>query len=351
VRSRKSRLALAAMTAGALALPASAQAITVSVTGDDGVPQGPAGQTIRNMSPQVAFGLQPAVGSIPAEQSYAFSVVGPTGQVAASSPCSFATSSPRTVTYQGNGVYTINVTSYAGTCATPVRSGAVTFAIGAGVAIASDPNTPLLTRQPGEYSTIEHRLPVTGNPGADTYDVAYSGNSALAPDGGLVGPSQSAYVDAATATVPIRFSDPGTYTVVARARVYGGGATPWTAPLKLRVYAPFDFSSSSFPDSRGPSYRLRVRLREEDTRGRVRIYVAKRWSKYKYHRIGTVRIRKGVFTKRFTLHNPGTYRIRYRFQGSSTTAPGTVVEKVRIRRTVRFTSVGDAADHELTFSR
>ncbi len=285
------------------------------------------------------------------EQSYAFSVVGPNGVVAASSTCSTATSSPRTVSYLGNGVYTLNVTAYSDTCTTPVRSGTLTFAIGAGVAIASDPNTPLLTRQPGEFATIEHRLPVTGNPGADTYDVLYSGNPALAPDGGLVGPSQNAYVDAATATVPIRFSDPGTYTVVARARVFGGGATPWTAPLKLRVFAPFDFSSSSFPDSRGPSYRLRVRLREKDTRGRVKIYVAKRWSgKAKYRRIGTVHIRKGVFTKRFTLRNPGTYRIRYRFEGSAVTAPGTVVEKVRIRRTVRVTAVG-AADHVLSSSR
>ena len=132
--------------------------------------------------------------------------------------------------------------------------------------------------------------------------------------------------------MPIRFSEPGRYSVVARARVYGGAATPWTAPLALRVYAPFDFSTSSFPDSRGPSYRLRVRLREEDTRGRVRISVAKRWSgNAKYRTLGTVRIRGGSFTKRFTLSSPGTYRIRYRFQGSSTTAPGTVVEKVRIR--------------------
>jgi hypothetical protein len=343
--SRKIRLALAAMTVAALALPAGAQAITVSVTGDDGVGQALTGQTIRNMSPQVAFGLQAG------EQSYAFNVVGPNGVVAASSSCSTPTSSPRTVSYLGNGVYTLNVTSFSNICTTPVYTGALTFAIGAGVAIATDPNTPLLTRQPGEFATIEHRLPVTGNPGADTYDVLYSGNPALAPDGGLVGPAENAYVDAATATVPIRFSEPGTYTVVARARVFGGGATPWTAPLTLRVFAPFDFSTSSFPDSRGPSYRLRVHLRQENTRGRVRISVAKRWSgSAKYRTLGTVRIRGGSFTKRFTLSSPGTYRIRYRFQGSSTTAPGTVVEKVRIRRTVRFSSV-DAADHELSFAR
>ena len=85
--------------------------------------------------------------------------------------------------------------------------------------------------------------------------------------------------------------------------------------------------------------------------GRVRISVAKRWSgNAKYRTLGTVRIRGGSFTKRFTLSSPGTYRLRYRFQGSSTTAPGTVVEKVRIRRTVRFSTV-DTADHELTYAK
>ena len=333
MRSRKSRLALAAVALGVFAVPASASAATLSITGDDGVPQALSGQTIRNMSPQLAVGINGTT-----ERSYTVQVIGPNGVSAASATC-LSSPTPRTVNYQGNGVYTVYVAIYTTLlCTDTPTTGSLTFAIGAGVAIASDPNTPLLTRQPGEFATIEHRLPVTGNP-------------ALAPDGGLVGPSQNAYVDAATATVPIRFSEPGRYSVVARARVYGGAATPWTAPLALRVYAPFDFSTSNFPDSRGPSYRLRVRLREEDTRGRVRISVAKRWSgNAKYRTLGTVRIRGGSFTKRFTLSSPGTYRIRYRFQGSSTTAPGTVVEKVRIRRTVRFSSV-DTADHELTYAK
>ena len=39
-------------------------------------------------------------------------------------------------------------------------------------------------------------------------------------------------------------------------------------------------------------------------------------------------------------------RIRYRFEGSSTTAPGTVVERVRIRRAARGSAAG-AASHTL----
>ena len=341
--SRKGSGALAALIAGALAWPATAGAATLTVTGDDGVPQAIAGQTIRNMAPQLTVGINGT-----SERSYTVQVIGPNGAIQSLATCS-SLSSPREVTYQGNGAYTVNVAIYTTLlCGDAPATSSTTFTIGAGVALGAAQNTRLLTRQPGEFSSIEHRLPITGNPGADTYDVVYSGNPALAPDGSLVGPSQNAYVDSATATVPLRFTEPGSYSVVARARDYGGGATPWTAPLVLRVYAPFDFSSSTFPDSRGPSYRLRVRLREESTRGRVRISIARRWSgRARYRTLGTVRIRGGAFTKRFTVRNPGTYRIRYRFTGSSTTAPGTVTEKVRIRRTVRFTSA-DAGDHVLT---
>ena len=290
MRSRKSRLALAALTFGVLAVPASANAATLSITGDDGVPQALSGQTIRNMSPQLAVGINGTT-----ERSYTVQVIGPNGDLGRLGDLpELADAAHRQLPGQRR-LHRLRRDLHDAALHRHADDGSLTFAIGAGVAIATDPNTPLLTRQPGEFATIEHRLPVTGNPGADTYDVLYSGNPALAPDGGLVGPSQNAYVDAATATVPIRFSEPGSYSVVARARVYGGAATPWTAPLALRVYAPFDFSTSSFPDSRGPSYRLRVRLREEDTRGRVRISVAKRWSgNAKYRTLGTVRIRGRV---------------------------------------------------------
>lgn len=320
-------MVMATLALTAFAWPATASALEVSVTGDDGQGQRFTGQTIRNMAPQLLFGLAPG-------EAYGVAVTGPGGRPASTTiPCSTSTQ-PIPITYQGNGVYTVGVTAYGDpACGGVPNSRVLTFTIGAGVALASDPNTPLLTRQPGEFATVTHRLPISGNPGADTYDVRYSDNSRLTADGGLVGPSKSASVDPATSTVPLRFSEPGRYTVVARARIFGGAATPWTAPLTLRVYAPFDFASSSFPDARGPSYRLRVRLREETARGRVRISVARRWTgRARYRSRGTARIRKGGFTKRFTLKETGTYRIRYRFEGSATTAPGTVVEKVRIRR-------------------
>jgi hypothetical protein len=262
------------------------------------------------------------------------SFTGPGGLPAAPALGCSAAAVTRPVTYQGNGTYTVVVSAFRDQrCLDLATTRPLTFSIGAGVTLSPDPNTPLLTREPGEFATVTHRLPLAGNPGADTYDILYSGNPAIAPDGSLVGPSENATVDAATSTVPLRFSEPGRYTVVARARIFGGGATPWTAPLTLRVFSPFDFSSSSFPDARGPSYRLRVRLREETARGRVRIAVARNWTgRARYRSLGTARIRNGAFTKRFTLSRTGKYRIRYRFGGSATTAPGTVIEKVRIRR-------------------
>jgi hypothetical protein len=346
VRSRKSGLVIAALTAGALAVPATAGAASTVIVGDAGVPEALAGQTIRNMAPQIAVNINGTT-----ERSFTYQVIGPAGQVAASSICSSSTT-PRTITYQGNGAYTVNVAIYSTLlCTDAPATGTSTFAIAAGVAsLGPAPAPRLLTRRPDSFTTIEYRLPITGNLGADTYDIVYSANPALAPDGGLVGPSQNAYVESATATVPFRFSKPGAYSVVSRARVYGGAATPWTAPLVLRAVAPFDFTSVTFPDSTGPSYRLRAKLGEESTRGKVRIRVAANWSgKARYRSLGTVKIKGGgEFTKRFVIGNPGKYRLKYTFGGSSTTATGTIVEKVRIRRTVRFAEVGDAGVKTLT---
>jgi hypothetical protein len=302
------------------------------------------GRTMRNMAPQIA--VAPAAGAT--EQYVTLTATGPNGQPAISgATCApFSAVSPRAVTYQGNGVYTVSVQGYdASPCTTPASTGTLTFAIGASVAFGVDPNAPLLTRQPGELATLEHRIPVTGNPGADTYDIFFSTNPALAPDGSLAGPAKQGFIDAATASVPLRFTRPGAYSLVARARVYNGAASPWTTPVVLRVFAPFDFTGSTFPDSRGPIYRLRVQVRERTARGRVYISAAPGWTgRARYRSLGRASISgKGVFAKRFRLDRTGTYRIRYRFVGSDTTAAGIVTEKVRIRRTVRAASAASAA--------
>jgi hypothetical protein len=342
-------LVIAALTAGALALPASAGAASTTLIGDAGVPEAIGGQTIRNMAPQIAVSINGT-----SERTYRLVVTGPGGQPAYSTACS-STTSPRPVTYQGNGAYTVAISVFPGfDCdVAPASTISATFAIGAGVAaLGPAPAGRVLTRRPDSFTTLEYRLPITGNLGADTYDVVYSANPALGPDGGLIPPVQTAFVDRATATVPFRFSEPGSYSIIARAKVYGGGVTPWTAPVVMRAVAPFDFTSVTFPDSRGPSYRLRAKLGEDSTRGKVRIRVAANWSgKARYRSLGTVKVKSGgEFTKRFTLGSPGKYRLKYTFGGSSTTASGTIVAKVRIRRTVRFASAGDAGVKTLTLA-
>jgi hypothetical protein len=343
VRSRKSGLAIAALTAGVLALPATAHAATAGLVGDAGAAEPIAGQTIRNMQPGVSIALGAG------EEYYALRVTGPNGGEAFSTSCSI-TQSPRPITYLGNGTYTVSWGAVRTCGAAPLSSGTATFVIAAGVAsLGPAPAGRLLIRRPDSFTTIEYRLPITGNLGATGYDVNYSANPALGPDGGLVAPFRSSYVDTATATVPFRFTDPGNYSVVARARV-GSTPTPWTAPIVLKAVAPFDFTSVTFPDSTGPSYRLRARLGEDSTRGKVRIRVAPNWSgKARYRSLGTVKIKSGgEFTKRFVIGNPGKYRLKYTFAGSGTTASGTIVEKVRIRRTVRFAQAGDAGVRTLT---
>jgi hypothetical protein len=92
--------------------------------------------------------------------------------------------------------------------------------------------------------------------------------------------------------------------------------------------------SVRFPDDKGPSYKLRGELREPSARGKVGIRLKR--GKGKWFSIGKAKLRGGVFKKRFTLHRTGNYRVRYTFKGGATTAPGTIVQKIRITRRVYF---------------
>lgn len=195
-----------------------------------------------------------------------------------------------------------------------------------------------LTRQPNTFDTNELRLPFVGNPGA-SYEVRYALGGVIGPDGAISGPSDPAYVDGTTGSVPLRFSEPGSYTVVARG--YSGDYyTPWSPPVVVRAIAPFDFDRDvNFLDSRGPSYRLKGYVREETARGRVTIKAARRSGKRytKYRTLGRPRIRSnGTFTLRFKLRKTGRYKVRYSFKGSSTTAAGRVDTRIRIARRVFF---------------
>ena len=107
--------------------------------------------------------------------------------------------------------------------------------------------------------------------------------------------------------------------------------------MNVTAIAPFDLERTSFPDSRGPSYKVRGQVRERAARGKVTISIARGLKKGRFRRIGKAKINsKGRFTKRFKVRKTGRYRLRYTYKGSSLVAPGRVTESVRIRRRVFF---------------
>ena len=62
----------------------------------------------------------------------------------------------------------------------------------------------------------------------------------------------------------------------------------------------------TFPDSRGPRYKLRGQLRERVARGKVTIAIAKRWKKGKFRKLGSAKLNsKGRFTKKFRVSGYG----------------------------------------------
>jgi hypothetical protein len=235
----------------------------------------------------------------------------------------------------------VRVTTYTNTsCTAGARAATYVFAINAGVPV-TPPGGPVLTREPNTPFAITHQVPVGLNPGALTHDIRYALGGVIAPDGSISGGSQTAFADRTTGTAGVRLDEPGTYVMVARAQGYTGGAgqffSPWSPPIQIRAFAPFDFAigSPTFPDARGPRYKLRVELRERTARGRVKLRIA-RGKRGKYRSLGSARLRRGVLKKRFTLHRTGVYRVKFVFKGSATTAPGTIVQKMRIRRRVFF---------------
>ncbi len=325
--------ALAAVAAAATMSTAAADAATVTMTGDSGAPvvlNPAAPTTLRQMNGEIAVALAAP------EVRYSLSVAGPVAAAASPRTCSSGTV-PSSLDYQGNGTYTVTVTTYTNTACTAGAKRAVhQLAIAASSALSQPPKV-LLTRKPNDFATITYPVPIALNPGALTHDVRIARNGAIGPDGGIAGPADQVFADTTTGAVPVRIDDPGRYVMVARPQGYTGAAGqffgPWSAPITFRMISPFDFvGSPTFPDSSGPSYKLRGALREQGTRGKVRISLAKGRKGGSFRSVGRARIRGGVFKKRFTVPNPGTYRIRYVFKGSATTAPGKFVQRVKIRR-------------------
>jgi hypothetical protein len=331
-------IAVSAAVLTALGTATAAQAAAVTVTGDDGnpvalAPNAPLG--IRNMSPSIGVGFLPTE-----DASYSVAFAAPDGVAAANAANCFTTKVPinRALSYRGNGAYTITVSNFAKTdrnCATPTSTETYTVVIGGAVAIAA-PTKRHLIRSRNSYTTRTLSLPFGGNPGATLNEIVYARGGVIGPDGGISGPVRPAFVNPTTGQVEFRVSEAGTYTMVARASAYGGGArffTPWSPPVTIQAISPFDLASLRFPDSRGPSYQLRGTLRDTTIRGRVSIQMARGKKGGKYRSIGRAKISsKGTFTKRFTQRRTGDYRVRVKYSGSKTAQAGTIVHRIRISR-------------------
>jgi hypothetical protein len=327
---RKSSAAMtAAAIAAALTMPAVARAASVTVTGDDGnpVPLNPAATTgLRQMKTDVGVTLTGT------EKRYTVTTAGPAGPASTGYTC-FSIPTTDRMNYQGNGAYTVTVTTYTDTaCKTGAKTTTYPVAINAGVALAQ-PASVLLTRQPNDLTPIEHQVPITTNPGALSDEIRYANGGVLAADGSISGPSQQAFVDSVSGAVKLRLDAPGDYVVVARAQAFSQAFTPWSAPIRFRAVAPFDFvTAPTCTDCRGPRYKIKGTLREKSARGKVKIKIARGNKGGRFRSIGKARIRNGVFKKRLTLQRAGIYRAKYIFKGSATTAPGTVMTKFRITR-------------------
>jgi hypothetical protein len=338
VRSRTTVAALAAALA-LTCVPATAHAaVSAKVTGDDGNPADltpGAALPIRNINVRVNAHHDKVD-----DESWRFTVTDPSG-VTATSIGSYCWTSilddDSRVIWRGNGTYTVTLTTYKGTkCeGTPRSTTTYQYTVAASVAVAP-PAGPVMTRAANSFTTNTQQLGLAGNPGADTYEIRYAKGGVIGPDGAISGPSETAYVDSATGQIQLtNISSPGSYVVVARARS-GEYYTAWSAPVTLTAIAPFDLTTRTFPDTRGPRYSVRGVVREPSAAGkRVTISAAKGKKGKRFRRLGKAKVnRKGVFKLRFTIRKRGVYRLRYRFPGNATVARGTILETVRIRRVI-----------------
>ena len=338
MRSRGRLCATALAAALTMCAPAAAQAaVGVSVTNDAGsyaalTPGAPL--AIHNMSPQVLVHLDK-------DATHGFFTAVFTDQngstAALSADCYIAGSdATRYVDFHGDMAYNVTVTTYGPKdydCAKPLGTSTYQYSIGAAVAIAP-PAGPLMERDP-TGALVTQSLGFQGAPGAGLYEVKYALGGVVQADGSLGGPVQDGYVDSTTGRLQFMPTRPGTYVIVARAKS-GDYYTPWSAPVSVRIMAPFAFFTS-FPDAIGPRYTIRGKLDEGSARGKkVTLAAAKGKHGQHFHTLGHGKVGKhGVFTIHVKIHKRGYYRFRYTFKGSKTIAKGKVFEVVRIRRILR----------------
>lgn len=325
-RRHRPLLATIAVLLALAAVPASASALAVSVTGDDGRPVAinpAAPPSIRNLQPAVAISADPT-------GRYSVAVTDPTGNAAASPVTCQDPTRPTNLQlpFRGNGRYTVTVTVFAAGdagCTTPAAPAtAFPFTI-AGRVVVSQIGRFVL-RDLGSATRKSLALPVNADPGSTVRDVRFASAAKLAKDGSIRGRTLRAVFKNGKAT--LAFPGPGTYTVVARDSA-SGHRTPWSAPVRIRVVAPFDLATLAYPDTSGPSFRILGHVRDLATTGTVSVALAK--GNGVFRPLGRARIdRRGAFGAAFTAASAGTYHLRFTYRGNGLVTPGRITRSFRV---------------------
>lgn len=313
-----------------LAFPPASHAATASVTNAEGADvQLTAPTTVATMAPTVklAFG--------PTERRYSVRIAGPAGTdavqpVACLNVSEYADLKP---TYQGNGTYTVAVTTTTDAGDLSCAAGqTITYQYGvAAGATVGAPRGGLLTRR-GERA-LEHAFAVTATAGTDVIELAVARGARPQADGSLPR-ARTVSVSAERKSADITFDRPGRYAVVARPR-RGDAAGPWSAPVYVDVSAPFDLAAApAFKDASGPRYVVTGNVRPAvPRRSKIRVYVAQGKQGGKFRKLKTVRTRRGGrFKLRFRTEDTGNFRLQYRFGGTDRVARGRVTAAVRLVR-------------------
>jgi hypothetical protein len=331
----RTRTAAIALVAGlSLAAPATAGAVTATVSNDDGadVTLG-SPLTLATMAPKTVKLTFAASGEV----RYSIRVTASDGTVAAEQPCQ-ATSlyAPLPLKFHGSGKYTIaySVSPSGGDldCANATQSsGQFTW----------DPRTKVtnneklvLTRRPGNPSSLVHTLAVTPNAGSDRTEVRFARGVSPAADGSLLNPLGGTF-SSSLHTFRAAFDKPGRWVFVTRPVSAEGFAGTWSAPLYINVQAPFDLVSAPlFVDKKGPTYKLKGDIRAAvPKKSKIDIFAADGRKGGKFAKITTVRTKKhGIFKVKFTRKQAGRFRIRYRYAGNRLIAPGRVTQLIHIRK-------------------
>ncbi|HEX5147314.1 MAG TPA: hypothetical protein VFV85_09835 [Conexibacter sp.] len=318
---------LAAAVLLALA-PASAAAVGVTVTGDDGRPMAldPAvPPSIRTLRPLV--GVTGDAGGGRWSAAFADPAGKPLpGAVSCQDP---ATPGSVRLPFRGNGRYTVAVTNFApgdASCTLPLGP-ATTFGFTIAGRVTLGPVKRFAMRDVGSPRHVKPlSLPVDADPGSQTREVRFAAHARLARDGSIRGRSLRAPYRAGAAT--LLFPAPGTYTVVARDAA-DGLETPWSQPLRIVVVTPFDLVSLRFTDTSGPDFRLLARA-PGGTTGVVHVALA-RGAHGSFRGVGRARVgRGGAFGARFAATAAGVYRLRFDYGGNGRVTRGAIVRRVRI---------------------